>query len=55
MRGEERVATTGRLWNDYLLLHIVLSACAALRVLVGVGPAISLSRLDTVMEGRGQR
>lgn len=74
----ERVATTNRLWNDYLLLYIVLlvgaglllgqavratgrstapvkAVCAALCVLVCVGPAIALVRLDTNMAARAER
>ncbi|MFD3654483.1 DUF6056 family protein [Streptomyces sp. NPDC058620] len=74
----ERVATANRLWNDYLLLYIVLlvgaglllgqtvrmlgrntapvkAVCAALCVLVCIGPAVSLVRLDANMQARAER
>ncbi|GAA3019809.1 DUF6056 family protein [Streptomyces fulvorobeus] len=74
----ERVAVANRLWNDYLLLYIVLlvgaglligqalrplarntvpvkAVCAALCVLVCIGPAIALARLDTNMQARAER
>lgn len=70
-------ASANRLWNDYLLLYVVLlvgagtllglalrrhtrrtapakAACAALCVLVCVGPAIALTNLDTAMRARAE-
>ncbi|MFI7089405.1 DUF6056 family protein [Streptomyces anulatus] len=76
----DRVSDPGanRLWNDYLLLYVILlvgagallglglrrltrgtapakSVCAALCVLVCVGPAVSLTNLDTAMRARAEK
>ncbi|MYV60083.1 hypothetical protein GTW37_11670, partial [Streptomyces sp. SID4931] len=67
-----------RLWNDYLLLYVILlvgagallglavrryahrtvpakAVCAALCVLVCVGPAIALTDLDAAMRSRAEK
>ncbi|MEV7912123.1 DUF6056 family protein [Streptomyces griseus] len=71
-------ASANRLWNDYLLLYVILlvglgallglavrryphrtapakAVCAALCVLVCVGPAIALTDLDTAMRARAEK
>ncbi|MBT1101123.1 MULTISPECIES: DUF6056 family protein [Streptomyces] len=70
--------SANRLWNDYLLLYVILlvgagallglgvrrltrrtapakAVCAALCVLVCVGPAVSLTNLDTAMRSRAEK
>ncbi|MFE9695448.1 DUF6056 family protein [Streptomyces sp. NPDC006270] len=76
----DRVSDPGanRLWNDYLLLYVVLlvgvgallglalrrqtrctapakAVCAALCVLVCVGPAVALGNLDSAMRARAEK
>ncbi|MGW1292468.1 DUF6056 family protein [Streptomyces sp. NPDC002533] len=71
-------ASANRVWNDYLLLYVILlvgagtllglavrryahrtapakAVCAALCVLVCVGPAITLTDLDTAMRARAEK
>ncbi|WP_103512078.1 DUF6056 family protein [Streptomyces sp. SM13] len=71
-------ASANRLWNDYLLLYVILlvgagtllglavrrhtrrtapakAVCAALCVLVCVGPAIALTGLETAMRARAEK
>ncbi|MGW3331044.1 DUF6056 family protein [Streptomyces rubiginosohelvolus] len=77
---QDRVSdpSANRLWNDYLLLYVILlvgagallglaarrhprrtapakAVCAALCVLVCVGPAVSLTNLDTAMRARAEK